>query len=542
MKNLATHLNVNATPQTQPILGRESEMKKNNAGGFVFTVHPLQQLRRFCILGSEKGTYYSSEKKVTLDNAKNIINIFQSPDGVLAVNEIVTISDQALAPKNDYAIFALAIGYKFGNAEVKAAITENFNRVIRIGTHLFQFYSYLEELGLQKLSGSTGRQIKKAISAWYNNKSADSLALQVLKYANRAGWTHEDVLNLTHIKLKEDAQVIGKYLINRIKPDYVAPENLPELIKAFEFIKSKGITDPKVLVPLIEKHKLPRELLPTEALNSPEIWEALLPHMGLTAMIRNLGKLTAVGLLKPLSAASKLIVNTLGDKDRLMKERIHPFGVLLAERTYAAGHGHKGKLTWTPVSAVRDALEGAFYEAFQTVTPTGQNILIGLDVSGSMGSPILGSSISAREAAAAMAMVIARTEKNYQIMAFSNRFMPLDIKATDSLNDVLRKTGGLPFESTDCSLPMQYATKGKLDVDAFIVMTDNETYAGSMQPSQALAQFRKAQNKPRAKQAVIAFSSTEFTIADPKDPLTMDFAGFDASAPAVLSDFLSEKI
>ena len=29
----------------------------------------------------------------------------------------------------------------------------------------------------------------------------------------------------------------------------------------------------------------------------PKVWEALLPHMGLTAMLRNLGKMTEVGLL-----------------------------------------------------------------------------------------------------------------------------------------------------------------------------------------------------------------------------------------------------
>ena len=35
----------------------------------------------------------------------------------------------------------------------------------------------------------------------------------------------------------------------------------------------------------------------------PKVWEALLPHMGLTAMLRNLGKMTEVGLLGWLSDA-----------------------------------------------------------------------------------------------------------------------------------------------------------------------------------------------------------------------------------------------
>ena len=40
----------------------------------------------------------------------------------------------------------------------------------------------------------------------------------------------------------------------------------------------------------------------------PEVWEALLPEMGLTAMLRNLGKMTEVGLLGAFSDAERLVV------------------------------------------------------------------------------------------------------------------------------------------------------------------------------------------------------------------------------------------
>ena len=44
----------------------------------------------------------------------------------------------------------------------------------------------------------------------------------------------------------------------------------------------------------------------------------------------------------------------------------------------------------------------------------------------------------------------------------------------------------LPFGGTDCALPMLYATRKRLPVDAFVVMTDNETWAGNIHPVEAL--------------------------------------------------------
>jgi 60 kDa SS-A/Ro ribonucleoprotein len=43
-----------------------------------------------------------------------------------------------------------------------------------------------------------------------------------------------------------------------------------------------------------------------------------------------------------------------------------------------------------------------------------------------------------------------------------------------------------------------------------------------------------------AKSAVVAFTATEFSIADPNDAGQIDFIGFDASAPSVLSNFIGK--
>ena len=57
--------------------------------------------------------------------------------------------------------------------------------------------------------------------------------------------------------------------------------------------------------------------------------------------------------------------------------------------------------------------------------------------SGILGSPV----VSAREASAAMSMVTARTEANYQIVGFSSQLVPLKINSKMSLTDVVSTIG-----------------------------------------------------------------------------------------------------
>ena len=87
--------------------------------------------------------------------------------------------------------------------------------------------------------------------------------------------------------------------------------------------------------------------------------------MPMTAMIRNLGKMTDVGVLEPLSDGAQKVIEHLGDVKRLKGARIHPFNVLLALKQYKTGHGEKGKLKWNPNSSIVSALDRAFYMSFK---------------------------------------------------------------------------------------------------------------------------------------------------------------------------------
>jgi 60 kDa SS-A/Ro ribonucleoprotein len=146
-----------------------------------------------------------------------------------------------------------------------------------------------------------------------------------------------------------------------------------------------------------------------------------------------------------------------------------------------------------------------------------------------------------------MAMATARTEPNFATVAFAaaggafgprgvSGLMSLPLSPKQRLDDVLDMVNGLPFGGTDCSLPMIWAQKNKIEIDTFIVYTDNETWAGDIHPFQALRNYRQAMGRP-AKLIVVGMTATAFTIADPQDPGMLDVVGFDAAAPQVMADF-----
>jgi 60 kDa SS-A/Ro ribonucleoprotein len=517
------------TLQTQPQPVRAQVA--NAAGGYVYALDRWSRLDRLLILGSEGGTYYATEHALTKDNAANLVAAI-GEDGPRVVARVIAISESGRAPKVDAAIFALAACAGFGDeATRRAALGEGLRRVCRTGSHLLLFCSYIEQFR------GWGRGLRRALHTWYTDQPVDRLAYQVLKYQNRYGFTHRDVFRLAH-PLAGDAERAALYA-------WIVSGTVPSdefgalaLLRAHAQAKASEDADAATCGALVRTSGLPREALPSEWLREPFVWEALLPGLPMTALLRNLATLTRVGLLTPKGPETGEVVRRLTDGERLRKARVHPIAVLAALETYRSGKSVRGSATWTPVAAVVDALEAAFSLAFASVEPTGARTLIGLDVSGSMSVGTIAGipGITPRVGAAAMAVTHVRTDPEVHVMAFADTFRRFRIGRDESVGAVVQRTNGLPFMGTDCALPMLYALEHRLEIDLFVIYTDNETWAGTAHPDEALRRYRERTGIP-AKLVVVGMTSTGFTIADPNDAGMLDVVGFDAAAPALLAAF-----
>jgi 60 kDa SS-A/Ro ribonucleoprotein len=537
LKGVATRWvgNTNGTPQSQPIPG--TNQVPNSAGGYAWSVDDWTRLNRFLILGSEGGSYYAMERALTAENAAAVLRCIDS-DGARVVQTIVDISASGRAPKNDPALFALALAASYGDEATRRAALAALPQVARIGTHLMHFAAFVD------IQRGWGRGLRNAVGAWYNTRPARDLGYQALKYQQRDGWSHRDLLRLSHPQPQSESHRTIYHWITQ-GWDWVGDDPHPDeaLQQIWAMERAKRADTGAEIAQLIRDYRLPREAIPTQFLNEPVVWEALLEDMPMTALIRSLATLTRIGLLTPMSATTKRVIEQVTDEARLLKARVHPIAVLAALKKYAQGHGERGKNTWTPVPAVVDALDRAFYYAFGSVTSTGKRWVLGLDVSGSMtcGTVAGVPGLTPRVASAAMALITAAKEPNYQAMGFSTDFIPLKITARQRLDDVLKKVDNLPFSGTDCALPMLWAMKNKIEADVFVVYTDSETWFGQVHPTQALRQYRE-KTGIAAQLIVVGTVSNNFTIADPNDGGMLDVVGFDTATPQLISDFASRSI
>ena len=315
-----------------------------------------------------------------------------------------------------------------------------------------------------------------------------------------------------------------------------------------ELAKTGEKKDAVTAVAIMEQNKkIQREHLPTELLNTPQIWNALLSGMGMTALVRNLGKLSQVGVA---SSKSQEIIKMLTDPKNVKESRIHPLQVLVGMKTYSQGKGDLGSMTWPVNSYITTALTTTFRQAFGNITPTGKRFMIGLDVSGSMSMGMCAGAknITPREGSVAMAMITLHAEgaQNVHIYGFSNIFYNFNgkIRPEMTIQDAIKVTD-IPFGATDCALPMTEAlkmyTRSGVGIDVFCVYTDSETYAPTVHPQVALEEYRRVTGID-AKLIVIGMMANQLTIADPKDKNTLNLAGFDTSTPELISMFVRGQI
>lgn len=522
--NYASILNPLRTPVTE----QEGSTVPNAGGGFSFAVDDRKRLDRFLILGSEGGSYYASEKKLTKENAEAILRLIES-DGPYVVARTVEVSLAGRAPKNDPAIFAIALAAWRGNTYTKHLAYDAVSKVCRIGTHLFQFADACNTLR------GWGGGLRRAIASWYTDRPAADLARQLVKYQSREKWSHRDLLRLSHPKVDVESshQTLLHWAVKGWSGVGEIPHPDPAAIPVWAFERAKRATTESEIVRLIGDYDLPRECVPTQWLNSKAVWEALLERMPPHALVRNLGKMSSVGLLTPLSDASRKMASLL-TKEAVVRSRLHPLTTLTAAKVYASGRGIKGSLTWTPGTTVLQALDAAFHHGFAAVEKTDKRFLLALDVSGSMCSQIAGSPLTCRDAAAAMSLVTATTEETHAV-AFTSTVTPFPIRAGEPLPDLVSRMAVMPFGSTNCSGAILYAMYANIPVDVFVMYTDNETNCG-VHPYQALREYRQRMGIP-AKLVVVGMSSGGFSVADPSDGGMLDVVGFDTTVPAVISDF-----
>ncbi|UVK61208.1 Ro-like RNA binding protein [Streptomyces phage Angela] len=539
---------LNKTAQTQRA---RKDQVKNDAGGFVFQVSDQSRLERFLILGVDGGTYYVSEVNHAKRNV-DFLNEMIERDEASVLSTIVDVSVNGRAYKQSPALFALASVIAHGKD--KQAVKAVFNRVVRTGTHLYEVLNYLTSLNV-----GWGRSKREIVASWFD-RDADKLAYQAVKYRSRRFgeqvWTLRDVMRLSHPKIADPA--VAKFALGKLGD---GETHSVKAIAGFQAMqKAQSVDD--VHAVLRQYEMLPWETIPTQFLKDVSVWKRIFANGQLRgqALVRNITRLARIGAFQDMRFAAAY-AGQLTNQELIVQTRLHPINFLNASVVYNEGQmktvrdrfgweREERVKDWQTESVIVDALNEGFHKAFKAVEPAGKRTMLALDVSGSMSAKANGLDLSCAQVSAAMSMAIARTEPAHIIRGFTSsgygwgaakELTDLGISARTDLATAMRNVQCHNWGGTDCSLPMRWALARGIEVDTFVIITDNDTWAGEIHPFQALKEYRKKTGID-ARLAVLGVQATEFTIADPSDAGMMDFVGFDSNAPRVLADFSAGRI
>lgn len=369
----------------------------------------------------------------------------------------------------------------------------------------------------------------------------------------KSRWTHRDVLRLSHAKPDSN---VANFMLGK----GVLGEDSPKILFGFNEVQKATSAD-EVLRVLGNYPNLPWETIPTQFLKDTRVWKALFYNGQVKgqALVRNITRLAKMGAFSDMVFAADYAA-ALTDAEMIAKTRLHPINFLNASVVYAEGqvprqaggyYGYGRQKDWTSESVITDAINEGFHLAFKAVEPANKRTMLAIDVSGSMSSPAMGLDLSCAQVSGALAMTVARTEPYHVIRGFTGgggwynrgpaQLTDLGISAKTSLPDAMARVQDRNFGGTDCAAPMMWALENKVEIDTFAVITDSETWAGSIQPMQALKQYRDKMGIP-ARLAVFGVAGSDFTIADPLDRGSLDFVGFDSNAPKVFADFSAGRI
>lgn len=533
------------TPVSKPV---DSRQVPNSTGGFVYAVDHWTRYKRFLSLGSAGGSYYIGEKNLTEENYECVVKcLLESPERALSLLEDTVYNFKAA--KLDAPVFVATLiavnrflhdGSKSAHEETLAlqgTLHIRLAKLLKTPSMFFMFTRYYTQFR------GWSRWLRKFARTWYDVRSVDSLDYLTNKYNDRQTWTHRDMLRCAHPRISEDynrALMYG-HLAQKINAEDLPLSvefKLTHLKHDLHAVDKDALSDTiavNIAFALVENNA-PWEIVPTEFLNNPIILRALIGTMEPQALVRMANRATIARVENDFCNRIYAIINE-------GKKKIHPYNVLVGLKTYAAGVGFKGSLKWTPNRQTIDALELLLSYCFRNATVSTKRIMVAMDISGSTTSySIAKSPLTVREAIAAMATAHNWQYPHCHIGAFDTSLQRVNARPNGeplSFNGLMKATDHWGGGATDCSLPLQYALAANEYYDAFIIYTDNEVNRG-YHVVNLLREYR-AKINPSARFIVCAMVANNFTINDPTDVFGMDIAGFDATVPSAIANFIENE-
>jgi len=444
---------------------------RNAAGGVAYAFSPKHALAQLATTGCFRGTFYATSE----EQLDQITQLAEQLDDDVFLAKLAIYARQRAMMKDMPA--ALLVMLSVRDAELTHQV---FDRVVDNGRLLRNVFQMVRSgrFGRSGLSSS----LKRAFQRWLNAASTQKL----LSASIGSDPSLRDVLRMARPKPETNERralfgwLTGKPVVQWAPATlHDLPEEVRRLI-AFREAK-KGAEQARILRELSVRW----DLLADTAKDA-HAWKAIAKQMGPQALRMNLNTLLRHGVLrsesgKPDTDMVARIAKRLSDEREIKRSKQFPYQFLSAYK-----YAHKD----VP-QAIKSALHRAAEIACGNIPQLPGPVLIGLDVSGSMHSPVTGyrdrgatSMMRCVDVAALFAAAILRRNPDSVVVPFDTVAYEAKIDPNDSilsLSDRLARYGG---GGTDCSVPLQ-AANGRYAHRPFagvILLSDNESWITRNRP------------------------------------------------------------
>ncbi|HEV8058405.1 MAG TPA: TROVE domain-containing protein [Gemmataceae bacterium] len=506
---------------------------RNEEGARAYQLPLKHALAQLAATGCFNGVFYAQAQD-QLDTLMALVN--RVDDNVFLAKLAVYSRERAFMKDMPAALLLIL------SKRDRALFRATFARVVDNGRVLRTLLQMIR-------SGQFGRKslsyaLQRAFQGWLND--ADVGRLLAASIGNDPSL--RDVLRLARPTPKDNARralfgwLTGKEL-SKWAP--ASEADLPLEVRALDAYRKSASAEEQVA--LLKDVKLRWDLL-ADAARGPSVWKAIARQMGSQALRMNLNTLLRHDVLAE-NAMMNFVAAKLGDAKEIRGSRQFPYQYLAAYLNADPCLPQK----------IKAALCRAAEVACGNVPELPGPVVIGLDVSGSMQSPVTGnrghgatSKVRCVDVAALFAAAILRRNPDSVVIPFDDKVHRVSLDPQDtilSLAERLAKYGG---GGTNCSLPLAEATSTYRNrrFAGCVLVSDQESWIGagrhgSTATMTAWQDFVKSQVRLQARAdagpKLVCIDLQPYTTTQaPERSDILNIGGFSDAVFGVVASFLSD--
>ena len=447
---------------------------RNEAGGPAYALEPKRALAQFAATGCFNGTYYTDAES-QLETLKSLMA--QVNDNVFLAKLAVYSRERAFMKDMPAALTATLA------ARDTELFHKAFDRVIDNGRVLRTLFQMIRsgQFGRKSLSSS----LQRAFQRWLNTASPEKLLSASIGHDPSL----RDILRMARPTPPDNARrAMFGWLTDKEQSKWApATEvDLPAQIRLLVAFRTAETAEQQVALLQGSSGDENRAALHArwdllaDTAKGPLVWAAIARTMGPQALRMNLNTLQRHGVFED-AAMVQTVADRLADENEIRRSRQFPYQYFAA---YLNSSDHVPHV-------IRAALHKAAETACGNVPELPGPVVIGLDVSGSMQSPVTGhrgrgatTKMRCVDVAALVAAAILRRNPDSVVVPFDTQAFDVRIDPSDSilsLSERLAKFGG---GGTDCSLPIIRANTNyaKRKFAGVVLVSDMESWVYQGRP------------------------------------------------------------